>query len=91
MPPHPISSSRHIHRNPASQVRRAVQQLSSRNRLALSGTPVQNNTFDLYAQMDFLNPGMLGSQDFFRMEFATPIDKNGDKEAAGRLRKLVYP
>lgn len=78
-------------KNPASQVRRAIQQLSSRNRLALSGTPVQNNTFDLYAQMDFLNPGMLGSQDFFRMEFATPIDKNGDKEASARLRKLVYP
>ena len=78
-------------KNPASQVRKAVQQLSSRSRLALSGTPVQNNTFDLYAQMDFLNPGMLGSQDFFRMEFATPIDKNGDKEAAARLRKLVYP
>ncbi|HVV05946.1 MAG TPA: DEAD/DEAH box helicase [Puia sp.] len=78
-------------KNPASQVRRAVQQLFSRNRLALSGTPVQNNTFDLYAQMDFLNPGMLGSQEFFRMEFATPIDKNGDKEAAARLRKLVYP
>lgn len=78
-------------KNPASQVRRAIQQLHSRNRLALSGTPVQNNTFDLYAQMDFLNPGMLGSQDFFRMEFATPIDKNGDKEAAARLRKLVYP
>jgi len=78
-------------KNPASQVRKAVQQLVSRSRLCLSGTPVQNNTFDLYAQMDFLNPGMLGSQDFFRMEFATPIDKNGDKEAATRLRKLVYP
>jgi superfamily II DNA or RNA helicase len=78
-------------KNPASQARKAVQQLQSRNRLALSGTPVQNNTFDLYAQMDFLNPGMLGSQDFFRAEFATPIDRNGDKEAAGRLRKLVYP
>ena len=78
-------------KNPASQVRKAVQQLQSRNRLALSGTPVQNNTFDLYAQMDFLNPGMLGSSDFFRTEFATPVDKNGDKEAAARLRKLVYP
>jgi superfamily II DNA or RNA helicase len=78
-------------KNPASQVRRAVQQLNARNRVALSGTPVQNNTFDLYAQMDFLNPGMLGSQDFFRMEFANPIDKNGDKEASARLRKLVYP
>jgi len=78
-------------KNPSSQVRKAVQALQSRNRLALSGTPVQNNTFDLYAQMDFLNPGLLGSQDFFRGEFANPIDRNGDKEAAARLRKLVYP
>ncbi|HVS96795.1 MAG TPA: DEAD/DEAH box helicase [Puia sp.] len=78
-------------KNPASQVRRAVQQLRARNRMALSGTPVQNNTFDLYAQMDFLNPGMLGSADFFRSEFATPIDRHGDAEAAARLRKLVYP
>ena len=78
-------------KNPSSQVCKAVQQLVARNRLVLSGTPVQNNTFDLYAQMDFLNRGMLGNQDFFRSEFAGPIDKNGDKEAAARLRKLVYP
>jgi len=78
-------------KNPASQARKAVQQLQARNRIALSGTPVQNRTFDLYAQMDFLNPGMLGSAEFFREEFATPIDRNGDKEAAARLRKLVYP
>ena len=78
-------------KNPASVARRAVQQLQSRNRLALSGTPVQNSTFDLYAQMDFLNPGMLGSQDFFRAQFATAIDRNGDAVAAARLRKLIYP
>jgi superfamily II DNA or RNA helicase len=78
-------------KNPSSLARKAVQQLQSRNRMALSGTPVQNSTFDLYAQMDFLNPGMLGSQDFFRTQFATPVDRNGDKEAAARLRKLVYP
>ena len=78
-------------KNPSSQVRKAVQQLQARNRVALSGTPVQNNTFDLYAQMDFLNPGILGGADFFRAEFAGPIDRNGDKEAALRLRKLIYP
>jgi len=78
-------------KNPSSLARKAAQQLQSRNRLVLSGTPVQNSTFDLYAQMDFLNPGMLGSQDFFRAQFATPVDRNGDKEAAARLRKLVYP
>ena len=78
-------------KNPGSQVRKAVMQLRGRNRLALSGTPVQNNTFDLYAQMDFLNPGMLGGADFFRTEFASPIDRNGDPVAAARLRKLIYP
>jgi superfamily II DNA or RNA helicase len=78
-------------KNPSSLARKAVMQLRSRNRMALSGTPVQNSTFDLYAQMDFLNPGMLGSQEFFRTQFATPVDRNGDKEAAARLRKLVYP
>ncbi len=78
-------------KNITSQARKAVQQLQARNRMVLSGTPVQNSTFDLYAQMDFLNPGMLGSPDFFRTQFANPVDRNGDKEAAARLRRLVYP
>ncbi|HLI92150.1 MAG TPA: DEAD/DEAH box helicase, partial [Puia sp.] len=86
-----ILDESHAIKNPASRVRKAVQQLQTRNRMALSGTPVQNSTFDLYAQLDFLNPGMLGSQEFFRTQFATPVDRNGDKEAAARLRKLVYP
>ncbi|MGC4014672.1 MAG: SNF2-related protein [Luteolibacter sp.] len=59
--------------------------------MALSGTPVQNNTFDLYAQMNFLNPGMLGSREFFMNEFATPIDKFQEDEVKQQLRKLTYP
>ncbi len=78
-------------KNPLSQVAKAALLLQARNRLALSGTPVQNNTFDLYSQMNFLNPGMLGTPDFFRNEFATPIDKMMDKDAQSQLRKLVYP
>ncbi len=78
-------------KNPLSQVAKAAQQLQSKNRLALSGTPVQNNTFDLYAQMNFLNPGMLGSMDFFRNEFATPIDKMQEEDTKAQLRKLIYP
>ncbi len=78
-------------KNPASQTAKAVQLLRARNRFVLSGTPVQNNTFDLYAQMQFLNPGMLGSQDFFKTEYAQPIDKNGDKEKMARLKQLIYP
>jgi superfamily II DNA or RNA helicase len=78
-------------KNPQSKVTKAAQLLNTRNKLALSGTPMQNNTFDIYAQMNFLNPGMLGSVDFFRNEFATPIDKFQDEERKDHLRKLIYP
>jgi len=57
----------------------------------MSGTPLQNNTFDIYAQMNFLNPGMLGSTEFFKQEFAVPIDKFGEQEQKDHLRKLLYP
>ena len=57
----------------------------------MSGTPLQNNTFDIFAQMNFLNPGLLGSMEFFRNEFATPIDKFGEPEQKEHLRKLLFP
>jgi ERCC4-related helicase len=78
-------------KNAGSQVAKAVLQLQSRNRLILSGTPIQNNTFDLYTQMQFINPGLLGNKEFFRTEFAQPIDKYGDQDKAARLRKMIYP
>ena len=78
-------------KNPQSQVAKAALLLNSKNRLALSGTPVQNNTFDLYSQMNFLNPGMLGSREFFMNEFANPIDKFREEEVKQELRKLTYP
>ncbi len=78
-------------KNPQSQVAKSSLLLNSKNRLALSGTPVQNNTFDLYAQMNFLNPGMLGSREFFMSEFATPIDKFREDDTKQQLRKLTYP
>ena len=78
-------------KNPQSQVAKASLLLNSKNRLALSGTPLQNNTFDLYAQMNFLNPGMLGSREFFMGEFATPIDKFREDDVKQQLKKLTYP
>ncbi len=78
-------------KNPDAQVSKAAQLLKAKNRLILSGTPVQNNTFDLFAQMHFLNPGFLGNKEFFKNEFAIPIDKNGDGETAAQLRKLIFP
>ena len=78
-------------KNPASKVTRAASLLTAKNRLCMSGTPLQNNTFDIFAQMNFLNPGLLGSMEFFRNEFATPIDKFGEQEQKEHLRKLLYP
>jgi len=78
-------------KNPDAQVTRAVQQLRSVNRVILSGTPVQNNTFDLFSQFTFLNPGLLGNREFFNREFAQPIDKFGSKERTEQLKKLIHP
>src|SRR5690606_26244006 len=70
---------------------KAVKLLNTNNRLIMTGTPVENNTFDLYAQMDFLNPGMLGSLDYFRKEYANKIDRDRDSEKAEELQKLINP
>ena len=78
-------------KNPQSKVTKAASILRAKSRLCMSGTPLQNNTFDIYAQMSFLNPGMLGSVEFFRNEFATPIDKFGEQMQKEHLRKLLYP
>lgn len=78
-------------KNPSSKVTKAATLLQAKNRLCMSGTPLQNNTFDIYAQMNFLNPGMLGSVEFFRQEFAMPIDKFGEREQKDHLRKILYP
>lgn len=78
-------------KNPTSKVTKAAQLLQGHHRLCMSGTPLQNNTFDIYAQMNFLNPGMLGSVEFFRQEFAIPIDKLGEPDRKEHLRKILYP
>ncbi len=78
-------------KNGGSQVSKAVKLLKAKNRLVMTGTPVENNTFDLYSQFEFINPGLLGSEEFFKNEFANAIDKNQDKEASSMLRKMIYP
>ncbi len=78
-------------KNPDAQVTKALQLLKAENRLILSGTPVQNNTYDLFAQFNFINPGFLGQREFFKQEFAGPIDKFGDKLKSEQLRRMVYP
>lgn len=78
-------------KNPNSKRYKAVRMLQSKNRLALTGTPIENNTFDLYAQMNFLNPGLLGTMSHFKTEFSDAIDKTKNEEASRLLSKIIHP
>lgn len=85
-----LDESQHI-KNPTSNIYRSVMRLGSSHRLVLSGTPVENSLTDLWTQLSFVNPGLLGSLTFFRREFARPIEKNFEEEKENRLRKIIQP
>jgi non-specific serine/threonine protein kinase len=78
-------------KNPLAKSAKAARLLKAEHRLVMTGTPVENNTFELWSQFAFLNPGLLGGMDYFKKQFANPIESAGDKESAELLRKLVYP
>lgn len=78
-------------KNPNSQRYKAMRLLQADHRLAMTGTPIENNTFDLFAQLSFTSPGLLGSMSSFKDNFATAIDGDGDQDAADLLRKLIHP
>ncbi|MFD2246788.1 DEAD/DEAH box helicase [Pontibacter ruber] len=78
-------------KNPDSNTSRSVRELKSRHRLILTGTPVENSTMDLWSQMTFINPGLLGSKNFFRKEFLKPIEKQKDEHKTRRLHALIKP
>ena len=61
-------------KNPSSFISKAVRRLKGNSRLILTGTPLENSTMDLWSQMDFVNPGMLGTKSYFKNEFQIPID-----------------
>lgn len=78
-------------KNPATKQSRAVRSLNAETHIALTGTPVENRLSDLYAIMDFANPGIFGSAAAFQNRLAIPIERYGDEEAKRRLRGLVQP
>jgi len=78
-------------KNPSAQTSKAARALRSEHRLVMTGTPVENSTFELWSQFAFLNPGLLGSLEYFKREFSTPIEKKTDQKKADILRRIVYP
>ncbi|MFQ5709206.1 MAG: SNF2-related protein [bacterium] len=85
-----LDESQYI-KNPISQTAKAAKLLQARHRLALTGTPVENNTLELWSLFSFLNPGLLGNLHYFKGAFARPIEQNRDVEVASLLKKMVYP
>jgi len=78
-------------KNPSSNIAKAVCRLKSRSRLILTGTPLENSTMDLWSQMNFINPGLLGAQSYFKNEFLHPIEKKGDEEKLKKLHGMIKP
>jgi SNF2 family DNA or RNA helicase len=78
-------------KNPSSNISAAVMQLKSKQKLILTGTPVENGTMDLWSQMNFINPGLLGNQSSFKKQFLLPIEKQDDKDKAIKLNAMIKP
>jgi SNF2 family DNA or RNA helicase len=78
-------------KNPETKQAKAACSMESGCRIALTGTPVENNVGDLWSIMHFLNPGFLGTQADFRRNFFIPIQAGRDPEAADRLKRITSP
>jgi SNF2 family DNA or RNA helicase len=78
-------------KNHLSQQAKAVRSLPGASRIALTGTPVENQLSELWSIMEFTNPGMLGTEKSFRERFAVPIERHGSAEAAQELRRITQP
>lgn len=85
-----LDESQYI-KNPGSISYHAVMRLKSGNRLVLTGTPIENSLEDLWAQFNFINPGLLGSMANFRCHFIHPIVKEGGERVRQRLQRLIRP
>jgi len=82
--------AQHI-KNPASSTARALRAIPSRARVALTGTPVENNLTELWAILDWATPGLLGSRNAFRKVWAAPIESGVDSGVARRFADLIGP
>lgn len=85
-----LDESQYI-KNPDSKIFEAVTQLNARQRFVLTGTPVENSLIDLWSQMTFVNPGLLGDLRFFKERFYQPIEKMGSSRSEEQFKKIINP
>lgn len=78
-------------KNVRSVTYQRVRQLRGKQRIVMTGTPVENSLSDLWSQLNFLQPGLLGSFAWFRKEFIIPVEKNNDQKQLEKLKKVIQP
>jgi non-specific serine/threonine protein kinase len=78
-------------KNPRTKRHRALRRIPRQRTLAMTGTPIENRLGELWAIMDLVNPGLLGSREAFERTLARPIEVRRDAHALERLRSLVGP
>lgn len=85
-----LDESQHI-KNPESQRYKAARLLQAHNRIAISGTPFENSSFDLYGQLSFASPGLLGDKRYFRDVYSKPIDQFKNRKRRNELHRKIQP
>jgi superfamily II DNA or RNA helicase len=85
-----LDESQYI-KNSESKTYKTITDIRSQHRIVLTGTPIENSLSDLWAQMNFLNRGLLGSKNYFRQEFILPIERDNIIDAGKKLQKLIHP
>ncbi len=86
-----ILDESHYIKNPDSQVFKAISEFRAKHKISLSGTPIENSLSDLWAQMQFINPGLLGNYNYFKTHFLKSIEKSKSATQMEQLRSLVSP
>jgi superfamily II DNA or RNA helicase len=78
-------------KNPAASVAKRIRQIKARQRIALTGTPLENNLTELWALFDWLIPGLLGDRKGFGAEYRRPIEQKGDRAQQRLLSTRLKP
>jgi superfamily II DNA or RNA helicase len=86
-----VADEAHHIKNGATLQSRAVRALPAVQRLALTGTPVENRLAELHSVLDFANPGLFGSAEGFKERYAVPIERNASVRATAELRQRTRP